>query len=190
MAKYRADERRKEATMRTFTIDTDDNITVFASREELGDLKAGTQSFANEEELARLAAGWPGSRLVEIWNGLAGVQPVQKFTSRMTAVTRIWKAIQGLGPRGVKQPATARPQPKGKKAAAGRSSQGARTTKTDQIIALLKKPSGASLKAIIRATGWQAHSVRGFISGKLGKQMGLKVKSTERDGERVYSLRD
>jgi hypothetical protein len=54
--------------MRTFTIDTDDNITVFASCEELGDLKAGTLSFANEEELARLAAGWPGSRLVEIWN--------------------------------------------------------------------------------------------------------------------------
>jgi hypothetical protein len=61
-------------------------------------LKEGTQSFANEEDLARLAAGWPGSRLVEIWNGLAGVQPVQKFTNRKTAVTRIWKAIQGLGP--------------------------------------------------------------------------------------------
>jgi len=172
--------------MRTFAIDTDDNITVFASREELGDLKAGTQSFANEEELARLAAGWPGSRLVEIWNSLAGVQPIQKFTSRKTAVIRIWKAIQGLGPGGVKHSALARPQPKGKK----RSRHGARTTKTDQIIALLKKPSGASVKAIMRATGWQAHSVRGFISGKLGKQMGLKVKSVERDGERVYSLRN
>jgi hypothetical protein len=175
--------------MRTFTIDTDDDITVFATREELGDLKAGTLSFANEEELARLAAGWPGSRLVEIWNGLAGVQPIQKFTSRKTAVTRIWKAIQRLGPGGAKQSATAR-QPKAKKASASRSGRGARITKTDQIIALLKKSSGASLKAIMRATGWQAHSVRGFISGKLGKQMGLRVKSAERDGERVYSLRN
>jgi len=175
--------------MRTFTIDTDDNITVFASPEELGDLKEGTQSFANEEELARLAAGWPGSRLVEIWNGLASVQPVQKFTNRKTAVTRIWKAIQGLGPGGLKQSATARPQPKGKKATARSSRHGARITKTDQIIALLKKPSGASLKAIMRATRWQAHSVRGFISGKLGKQLGLRVKSFERKGERVYSLR-
>ena len=176
--------------MRTFTIDTDNDITVFASTEELGALKEGTQSFANEEDLARLAAGWPGSRLVEIWNGLAGVQPVQKFTSRKTAVTRIWKAIQGLGPGGEKQSATARSQPKGKKTSARRSERGARITKTDQIIALLKKPSGASLKAIMRATGWQAHSVRGFISGKLGKQLGLKVKSAERDGERVYSLRN
>jgi hypothetical protein len=53
--------------MRAFTIDNDDNITAYGSTEELGELKQGTQSFANEEELARLAAGWPGSRLVEIW---------------------------------------------------------------------------------------------------------------------------
>ena len=189
MPEPRTVEGGQEDTMRAFTIDSDDNITAFVSTEELGELKEGTQSFANEEDLARLAAGWPGSRLVEIWNGLAGVQPVQKFTSRKTAVTRIWKAIQGLGPGDVKQSATTR-QRKAKKASASRSGRGARITKTDQIIALLKKPSGASLKAIMRATGWQAHSVRGFISGKLGKQMGLKVRSVERDGERVYSLRN
>jgi hypothetical protein len=175
--------------MRAFIIDTDDNITAYGSTEELGELKEGTQSFTNEEGLASLAAGWPGSRLVEIWNGLAGVQAVQKFTSRKVAVTRIWKAIQGLGQGAVKQSATAGLQ-KPKKAPAGRGSHGARTTKTEQIIALLKMPSGVSLKAIMRATGWQPHSVRGFISGKLGKQMGLKVKSVERDGERVYSLRN
>jgi hypothetical protein len=39
------------------------------------------------------------------------------------------------------------------------------------------------------ATGWQAHSVRGFISGQLGKRLGLRVKSFERDGERVYLIR-
>jgi len=189
MPEPRTVEGGQEDTMRAFTIDSDDNITAFVSTEELGELKEGTQSFANEDDLARLAAGWRGSRLVEIWNGLAGVQPIQKFTSRKTAVTRIWKAIQGLGRGDVKQSATAR-QPKAKKASASRSGRGARITKTDQIIALLKKPSGASLKAIMRATGWQAHSVRGFISGKLGKQMGLKVKSAERDGERVYSLRN
>ena len=189
MPEYRAVEGGQEDTMRAFTIDTDDNITAFVSTEELGELKEGTQRFANEEDLERLAAGWPGSRLVEIWNGLAGVRPVEKFTSRKTAVTRIWKAIQGLGRGDVKQSATAR-QPKAKKASAGRSGRGARITKTDQIIALLKKPSGASLKAIMRATGWQAHSVRGFISGKLGKQMGLKVRSVERDGERVYLFRN
>ena len=41
----------------------------------------------------------------------------------------------------------------------------------------------------MKATGWQAHSVRGFISGALGKKMGLKVDSVRReDGERVYTL--
>ena len=64
--------------MRVFAIDTDYNITVFASTEELGALREGTQSFTNEEELVRLAAGWPGSRLVEIWNSL-GRQVVQKI---------------------------------------------------------------------------------------------------------------
>jgi hypothetical protein len=66
---------------------------------------------------------------------------------------------------------------------------GSAKTKTEQIIALLKQPSGATLKALMAATGWQSHSVRGFLSGHLGKKMGLKVKSFERDGERVYALR-
>jgi hypothetical protein len=133
--------RRKEAAMRTFTIDTDDNIIAYGSTEELGEPKEGVQSFANEEELARLAAGWPGSRLVEIWNGLVGVPPVQKFTSRKTAVTRIWKAIQGLGQGDVKRSATAGlEKPRATKAAAVRNNRGARTTKTEQIIAMLKKP--------------------------------------------------
>jgi Protein of unknown function (DUF3489) len=39
------------------------------------------------------------------------------------------------------------------------------------------------------ATGWQAHSVRGFISGQLTKKLRLKVRSGKRDGERVYSIR-
>jgi len=56
------------------------------------------------------------------------------------------------------------------------------------VIALLERPAGASLKAIMSATGWQAHSVRGFISGQLGKRLGFRVKSFERDGERVYAI--
>ena len=40
----------------------------------------------------------------------------------------------------------------------------------------------------MRATGWQAHSVRGFISGALGKKMGLRVESKQDNGERVYSI--
>jgi hypothetical protein len=39
------------------------------------------------------------------------------------------------------------------------------------------------------ATGWQAHSVRGFISGQLIKKLGLRVRSFRRDGERVYAIK-
>ena len=62
-------------------------------------------------------------------------------------------------------------------------------TKADQILALLRQPSGATLQSITKATGWQAHSVRGFISGHLVKKMGLRVKSFRRDGERVYAIK-
>ena len=41
----------------------------------------------------------------------------------------------------------------------------------------------------MKATGWQAHSVRGFLSGQLRKKLGLCVKSFQRDGERVYAVR-
>jgi len=61
-------------------------------------------------------------------------------------------------------------------------------TKTSRVVALLSKPAGATLKSIMAETGWQAHSVRGFISGQLTKKLGFKVKSFRRDGERVYRI--
>jgi hypothetical protein len=62
-------------------------------------------------------------------------------------------------------------------------------SKKATVLALLKKPGGVTLKEIMAATDWQAHSVRGFISGALGKKMGLTVESTRReDGERSYRL--
>jgi hypothetical protein len=62
-------------------------------------------------------------------------------------------------------------------------------TKTAKILALLGRPDGASLQELKKATGWQAHSVRGFLSGALKKKMGLRVDSIKRDtGERAYRL--
>ncbi len=55
------------------------------------------------------------------------------------------------------------------------------------VLELIRRADGASLKEIADATQWQAHSVRGFISGSLGKKMGLTVESFKRaDGERAY----
>ena len=62
-------------------------------------------------------------------------------------------------------------------------------TKTAKVVALLQRPEGATLQAIMRTTGWQTHSVRGFGSGQLKKMLGMKVRSFQRDGERVYSIK-
>ena len=57
------------------------------------------------------------------------------------------------------------------------------------IIELLRRKEGATLGDLTKATGWQPHSVRGFLSGQVGKKMGLKLKSTKReDGQRVYQI--
>jgi hypothetical protein len=47
---------------------------------------------------------------------------------------------------------------------------------------------GAALSVLMKATGWQAHSVRGFLSGKVSRDLGLPLESFRRDGERVYRL--
>ncbi|ACM03931.1 DUF3489 domain-containing protein [Cereibacter sphaeroides] len=63
-------------------------------------------------------------------------------------------------------------------------------TKQAQIIALLRRPEGASIAEIVEATGWLAHSVRGLISGGLKKKLGLPVTAEKVEGRgTVYSLR-
>ena len=58
------------------------------------------------------------------------------------------------------------------------------------MLALLQRAQGATLPEFMKATGWQSHSVRGFLSGAITKKMGLNLKSEKReDGERVYSIR-
>ena len=80
---------------------------------------------------------------------------------------------------------------KGKKPPKSQKKQAAREgSKTERILDLLKRKDGAKLAEIMKATDWQAHSVRGFISGTLGKKMGLTVASVKgEDGERRYSLK-
>src|SRR6202790_2136063 len=86
--------KKPERNFMTFTIDIDNNITVLASTEKIEKRQEGTAAFSSPGKLAALAAQWPGSRLVEIWNSLPGVEPVERFTSRQVAGTRIWNDIQ------------------------------------------------------------------------------------------------
>ena len=78
----------------------------------------------------------------------------------------------------------ARSAKSGKKGARAR-----RGSKTAKVVDLLKRPGGATGADLMKATGWQAHSVRGFISGVLGRKMGLKVASTADHGQRRYSIK-
>ena len=63
-------------------------------------------------------------------------------------------------------------------------------TKTAKILEMLKRPGGATAKELLKATSWQAHSLRGFISGTVSKKLGLTVTSVKgENGERNYSVK-
>lgn len=63
-----------------------------------------------------------------------------------------------------------------------------KNSKQAQVIEMLKRPEGATVKQICEATGWQAHTVRGALSGTLKKKLGFAITSTKCDGERVYKI--
>jgi hypothetical protein len=61
-------------------------------------------------------------------------------------------------------------------------------TKQARVIAMLQSPSGANVAAIMQQTGWQPHSVRGFLAGVVRKKLKLTLHSSKIDGQRVYRL--
>jgi hypothetical protein len=62
-------------------------------------------------------------------------------------------------------------------------------SKTAKIPDMLKRPDGVTAQELMKATGWLAHSVRGFLSGTVRTKLGLTVTSTKgENGERTYSV--
>ena len=61
-------------------------------------------------------------------------------------------------------------------------------SKQSRIIAMLQSPSGTRIAAMTKATGWQQHSVRGFLAGVVRKRLKLKLGSKKVDGNRVYRI--
>ena len=96
------------------------------------------------------------------------------------------KIAKKISPKSAAQKPAAR-QRKSRKA----SSQSALLpgSKHDQVLALLRRKLGASLEEMQKVTGWQVHSVRGFLSGTVRKRLGLKLQSSNpKDGKRRYSI--
>ena len=61
-------------------------------------------------------------------------------------------------------------------------------SKQSRVIAMLQSPTGATIPAIMKTTGWQQHSVRGFLAGVVRKRLKLKLSSKKVDGNRVYRI--
>ena len=63
-------------------------------------------------------------------------------------------------------------------------------TKQARVIEMLRKPAGATIDAMVRTTGWQPHSVRGFLAGVVRKKLGLDLLSKVGERGRVYQIND
>jgi hypothetical protein len=89
---------------------------------------------------------------------------------------------------------SAKKQPAGKHAERTDSDQTAkrpdRASKQSRVIAMLHSPEGTTIAAMMKATSWQQHSVRGFLAGTVRKRLELKLESEVVDGKRVYRIVD
>ena len=119
----------------------------------------------------------------------ATVQP-SKATKRANVGPHKRRVAHGK-PSSGKKASSAERRPKSQKAAKQAKPPRAREgSKAAKVLSLLRRPDGASLKELMKATGWLAHSVRGFLSGAVATRMKLKLVSTKsEDGERRYSIK-
>ena len=115
------------------------------------------------------AAPVSGKRLLALWNALPGVEKRRKIGDRGMLIDQLWSAIEAL------------PDPE-------QPSDAKRPSKQDEVIAMLRRPEGATVDEVARATGWQRHTVRGVFSGTLKKKLGLTLASTKEERGRVYRV--
>src|SRR6516165_5199929 len=123
-------------------------------REAPPTVNEGEIAVASNEEL--LAAPISGKRLLALWNALPGVEKRRKVGDRAALIGQLWSAIEAL------------PEPQ---------SDAKRASKQDAVIAMLRRPEGATVDEVASATGWQRHTVRGVFSGTLKKKLGLTLAS-------------
>src|SRR5712672_2098288 len=85
---------------------------------------------------------------------------------------------------------TSKPKSRTRSAPASSRSAVRTNTKHARIIAMLRMPTGTTIAAIMTATDWQQHSVRGFLAGVVRKKLGLNIVSEQTDKGRVYRIKD
>jgi len=149
-------------SMRIYIIGND-GITL--CREAPATVTEGEMAVASNEELH--AAPLSGKRLLALWNALPSVEKRRKVGDRKTLIDQLWSAIEAL------------PEP---------PSDAQRPSKQDAVIAMLRRPEGATVDEVARATGWQRHTVRGVFSGTLKKKLGLGLASAKEERGRVYRI--
>jgi hypothetical protein len=120
----------------------DDGITL--CREVPAVVNEGEIVVASNEELH--AAPLSGKRLLAMWNALPGVERRKKVGEREALIDQLWSAIELL-------------------AESKLQSDAKRPSKQEAVIAMLRRPEGATVDDVVSATGWQRHTVRGVFSG-------------------------
>ena len=150
--------------MRVYIIGND-GITL--CREAPASVTDGEIAMASKEELH--AAPLSGKRLLALWNALPGVEKRKRVGDREALIDQLWSAIETLP--------DPEPQPDAK-----------RPSKQDEVIAMLRRPEGATVDEVASATGWQRHTVRGVFSGTPKKKLGLTIASANEERGRVYRI--
>jgi hypothetical protein len=146
--------------MRVYIINSDDLVT---ARKPPVEPRENEIAVASVEELH--AARLSGKRLLALWHGLPGAERLTKIGDRAAFIDRLWMAMETLPDQ-----------------------QPARASKRNDVIALLRRPEGATVDEVRAATGWQPHTVRGVFSGALKKKLGLDVVAAKEERGRVYRI--
>ena len=143
------------------------NDVITLCREPPATVDKGEIAVSSNEELH--AARLSGRRLLALWNALPDVEKRKKVGDRGALIDQLWSAIEALP--------DPEPQPDAK-----------RRSKQDEVIAMLRRPEGATVDEVANATGWQRHTVRGVFSGALKKKLGLTIASAKEERGRVYRI--